>query len=304
MNEKELIAWLAESAGEIPSHAEVFGVRQYSIEEMTRRARRVLGATGEMCAVSFDRGDWVQQADRTLVRLPFGGRAVMHHASGAMKVVTGLAPMEHLFEKVEPQESLIRFVEVAAERLPIAELVGSRESVRFERLWQIKASATDRERKVVEPVLCRVVGAYRQVVGNLPVWGAAAAAIKLAAGGALDSIAIQVRETSGEPIDWAPVVHPEVAASQIVQQLGGLMGRAKVPFIESVRPRAMHFGYLGLSKRITQRVLAPHYVAFIEIEGEEAQAYQLVVQATEKTYLPLCQAGKQPPPAQLRRMPP
>jgi hypothetical protein len=219
-----------------------------------------------------------------------------------MKVVTGLAPMEHLFENVEPQESLVRSVEAAAERLRIAELVGSHESLRFERLWQVKAAATDRESKVLKPVLCRAVGAYRQVVGNLPVWGAASAAIKLAAAGALDSIAIQVRETSGEPIDWASVVGPEAAASQIVQQLVGLMGRAKVPFTEAVRPRAMHFGYLNLSKRITQRVLAPHYIALIEIEGEEAQAYQLVVQATEKTYLPLCQAGKQPPPAQLRRI--
>jgi hypothetical protein len=82
------------------------------------------------------------------------------------------------------------------------------------------------------------------------------------------------------------------------------MGRTKVPFTEIVRPQAMYFGYLSLGKRTAQRVLAPHYIAFLGIEGEEAQGYQLVVPATEKTYLPLCQAGRQPPPSPLRRMAP
>jgi len=304
MDESELIARLAASVGEVPSHAEIFAVRQYSIEEMTRRAKRLLGVTGEMCNVSFDRCDWVQQADRTLVRLPLGGRAVIYHASGAMKVMSGLAPMESLFAKDEPREALNRLVEAAAERLRIAEWVGPRESLRFERLWQIKAAAADREGKVVDSVLCRIVGAYRHVVGKLPVWGAASVALKLAGGGALDSIAIQVREASGETIDWAPVVRPDEAARQVVLQLGGLMGRANVPFTKFVQPQGMHFGYLSLGKRSTQRALAPHYVAFIEIGGEEAQAYQFVVSATEKTYLQLCQVGSQPPPAQLRRAAP
>jgi hypothetical protein len=136
------------------------------------------------------------------------------------------------------------------------------------------------------------------------VWGAASVALKLGGGGTLDSIAVQIRETSGEPIDWAPVIRPDEAARQVVLQLAGLLGRSKAASAVSVTPKAMHFGYLSLGKRSAQRVLAPFYVAFIEVEGDEAQAYQLVVSATENTYLPLCQAGTQPPPAQLRRAKP
>src|SRR5215208_6345142 len=84
----------------------------------------------------------------------------------------------------------------------------------------------------VEPVPCGLVGAYRHVIGIQPVLGPASVAIKLAGGGALDSVSVQVRETSGERIEWAPIVRPEVAARQVVMQLGSLMGRSKVPFVE------------------------------------------------------------------------
>jgi hypothetical protein len=292
MDEKQLIEKMADSTGTVPVQAEVFAVRQYSLEDLTRRAKRLLGMTADVCKLSLDRGDWVQQADRTLVRLPMGGRAMVHHASGAMKVTTGLAPMESLFAKIEARESLKKLVEATAARMRIDEWAGHNESLNFERLWQIKASAADQEHKAVEPVLCRVVGAYRQFVGKLPVWGAASVAIKLAAGGALDSVSIQTRETTGESIEWAPVVRPDEAARQILLQLGSLMGRSKVPFAELAAPQWMRFGYASLGKRKSQRILAPHYVAAIGIAGQdEAQAYQFVVPATERTYLPLCQVG-------------
>jgi hypothetical protein len=79
-----------------------------------------------------------------------------------------------------------------------------------------------------------------------------------------------------------------------------LTGCGKRAYTDFVKGQAMYFGYLSLGKRAAQRMLAPHYVAFVELEGEEAQAYQLVVSATERTYLPLCQAGHQPPPQKLR----
>jgi hypothetical protein len=64
----------------------------------------------------------------------------------------------------------------------------------------------------------------------------------------------------------------------------------------------MRFGYVSLGKRAAQRTLAPHYIGAIGIGGpDEAQAYQFIVPATEKIYLPLCQAGNHAPPALLRR---
>jgi hypothetical protein len=304
MNEKELIERMTAGVDSLPEHAEVFALRQYSVEEMTRRAKRLIGAVAEMCGVSMDRADWLRQEDRTLARLPMGGRAVIQHASGAVKVVAGLRPMESLFAKIESRDRLEKLVATAAERLRISEWVGQRESLSFERLWQIKAAAADRQRKLAEPVLCRIVGAYRQSVGKLPVWGPASVAIKLANEGAIDSVSIQVRETTGEPIEWAPLIRPEEAARQILLQLGGLMGRSKAPFTELASTHWMRFGYLSLGKRNSQRVLAPHYVAAITIKGEEMQAYQFVIPATEKTYMPICQGGSNPPAAEFRRAAP
>jgi hypothetical protein len=300
MTEQDLIGELAASVPAVPSDVEILGVRPPTQDEMMRRTKRVLVSVGEMMRVPFDRADWVQQRDTTLGRLPMGARVVMYHASGVMRFVAGLPPMELLFTNTD-RGYLMKLVETAAERLRVNEWVNTRESLMFERLWQIKASAADRDGKVtVPPVLCRVVGAYRHVVGNLPVLGAASVAIRLAGGAALDSLSIQIRETNGERIEWAPVVRPEEAARQIVRQLATLMGRSKIPFTELARPEGMQIGYLSLGKRTPQRVLAPHYVASIAVEGEEAQAYQLVVPATERTYLPL-PMGQHPPAATAQR---
>lgn len=294
MNEKELIAELARSVGEAPSQAEVFAVRQYSLEELNRRMKRLLGTIGKRCDVNVDRADWVRGEQRTLVRLPMGGRAVLYHASGAMEVRLGLAPMEHLFGKVPPREALIETVTSAAERLEIAEWAGPGESLEFERLWQIKAAAADHER-VIEPVLCRIVGAYRQTVGSLPVLGPASVALKLAAGGAVDGVSMVLRPSVGSALEWPKLLGPEEAATRIVAELRRLMGRSNERFLEHARPRGMTLGYLGLGKRKAQDVLAPHYVASIDLEGEEAQGVQLVVAATDETYLPLCRVGAYPP---------
>ncbi len=302
MEEKELIAELASSVGDVPSQAEVFAVRQYTLEEMNRRMKRLLETIGKRCDVSLDRGDWVRQERRTLVRLPMGARAVLYHASGAMEVSLGMAPMERLFEKTPPRESLTAIVQEAADKLGIAEWAGPGESLEFERLWQIKAAAADRER-AVEPVLCRIVGTYRQTVSSLPVLGPASVALKLAGGGAVDGVSFVLRPSVGGAIEWPRTLPPEIAAAQIVARLGRLMGRANARFVELARPRGMVFGYLGLGRRKAQDVLAPHYVAFIDIEGEDAQGLQLVAAATEETYMPLCQVGSSSPTPDAGRKP-
>lgn len=285
-----------------PQQVPVYAVRQYSIEENAKRARRLLALTGEMCNRSLDRVDWRQQADRSVAQLPQGGRMEVFHASGAMRIVTGIPTMEQLFDRIEPKEQLQKLVETAASRLRVADWMGQRETLAFERLWQIKAAAADRNNKAIEPVLCRVIGAYRQSVGGLPVLGGASVAVQLAAGGALDSVSMQLLESSGDPLETAALVPPEQAARQVFAQLESLMGRSKVPVGEiKATTQPLRLGYIHLGKRKAQRLLAPHYVAAIEIDGEEAQAYQFVVPATQRTFVPLCYAGQQPPAPQLRR---
>jgi hypothetical protein len=302
MDTKSMIERMVSTLETVPARAEVLALRQPSLDHTARRARRFLTTTGERCGVQTERGDWVVQRDRTLVRMPLGARAVIYHASGAVKLVAGLNPMESLFERNQDRERSVRMVEEAAERFGVQEWVGRNEALRFERLWQIKAAAADPKGKAVEPVLCRVVGAWRHFAGELPVWGAASVAIKVAGDGALDSLTIQVRETTGEVVDRVKVLRPEQAARQILLQLSGLMGNGKARVGELAAPAWMRFGYLSLPKRKAQRVLAPVYVAAIEAGGaEERQSYLFAVNAGETAFLPLCLSGTEPASAALRR---
>jgi hypothetical protein len=301
MDEKTLIEKMVSSVKAVPSEAEVFAVRQHSIDELERRTKSFLSMAGEACKLPLSRGDWVKKQHRTIIRLPKGARAVVYHASGAMKLFTGLNPMELLFKKAQKKEKLMELVEDTAKRLNISKWVRKNESLTFERLWQVKASAADRKGESVEPVLCRVVGAYRHYVAELPVWGAASVSIELAAEGTLDSLTVQVREPTDAVIDEAKILPPDEAARLIFLQLKTLMGKSKVPVSEIAVPKWLRFGYLSLTKRKAQHLLAPAYVAAIGIDGqEEKQAYIFAISATEKNYLTLCRSGHEAPPTFMR----
>jgi hypothetical protein len=275
-----------------PSHAEIYSVRQHSVDELNAKMKRLLRYTSDVCQTSTDRADWSVQQDRTLVRLPKGGRAIIHHASGAMKITTGLQPMELMFEQKDYcKDDHIKMTESVFNKLNLDEFTGQKESLRFEKLWQIKAAAVNREQKFVATRLCRVIGAFRHFAGNLPVLGPASVAIKLASNGSLDSVQTLIRETSGEAIEWAPIISAEEAAHKVLLQLGSLMGKSSVDFSELITKQAMHIGYISFAKRKSQRILAPHYVAAISLRGKDAQAYQFVVPATEKTYESICNTG-------------
>jgi hypothetical protein len=225
------------------------------------------------------------------VRLTDDARAVVHHASGAMLLRSGLEPMDRPFDDVRDRETLQSMVDEQAKRFDINRWSGDHAELRDERLWQIKAAAADRNGRSVDPVLFRIVGTFRHVVRDLPVWGPASVAIKLAGGGALDSLAVQVREPSGEVIDEVGVLPAEEAAASIARQLVALMGRSQVSIDDVARPRWMRFGYMSMSKRKPQRLLEPVYVAQIDIDGEDAQGYLLVAPAGERVYMPFDRHG-------------
>jgi hypothetical protein len=305
MTESELIKRLADSAGKIPATADVIGVRRFAFDDLERRAKQFISAIGEAYNMSLDKGDWVREKEQTLVRLPRGGRAVVYHASGAMKLTTGAAgPMEKLFPAATTKDGLIKLVETTAARLKLAGWVsGANQTLKFERLWQIKAAGADKTNKMTEPVICRAIGAYRHFIGEVPVLGAASAAVKVAGDGSIDSASLQLRETTPEVIERAPVLTAAEGARSIVMQLSALMGKGKVPYTELVVPESMRFGYFNLGKRASQPVLAPVYIATVSITGEDAQGYVLVSAATAKPYLPLTRIGHEAPPMAISRTP-
>ena len=288
MATKALVEKISSSVSGRPERAEVLRLRQHSTDELERRAKRLLATVGEAFGLPVGRADWVVGPTQTLIRMPGRSRALYHHASGAMKVAAGLEPMEALFGHAEHQAELVQMVEHAAARLNLRDFIGRDEAVRFERLWSIKAAAANREGSQVPPVLCRVVGAYRHFVGEVPVWGPASIALTLAGGGRFDSLALNMRETAGETIARPSLLAPEQAAQNIALRLETLMGQSRIDLDEAARLDWARFGYLSLPARKAQTVLAPVFIAAISIIHERVrQAYVLVAPATENHYLSL-----------------
>ena len=288
------MARLAEAAGEVPSQVPVLEVRQHSRDELRERIQRLLAGAAEAIGISWQRADWIEREQRTLVRLTEGARAVVYHASGAMYLTTGLNPMEYQFDGVQERAALESLVNKHAEGLGLHSWAGEYGELRYERLWQIKAGAADRDGVIVEPVLFRIVGTYRHYTHDLPVWGPASVAIKHAGNGLVDSLTVQLRETTGKAIDEVRTRPAEAGARVIAGQLEALIGKSDASIDEVARPHWMVFGYLSLSKRKSQRLLEPVYVAQIDIEGEDAQGYVLVAPAADKVYMPLDRHGNDP----------
>jgi hypothetical protein len=290
----EFIEELAGMAEGAPERAEVLSLRRLSVEEVEARMRRLLSMTAGACGRSGKEGDWVRGSDHTLVRLPNGARAVGYHASGAMSVTAGLEPMDRPFGPEADKGSLSKQVFEVADGFELDMWLGRGERLEFERLWQIKAAAADPRANAVEATTVRAVGAYRHVAGELPVWGAASASVKIASGPSFDALTVQVRPTTGDVVDVVPILPPEEAAKAVARQLSGLVTGSKSEFADIVRPTAFMFGYFSHGKRKTQNYLAPAYVAMVRTEGEERFNYLAVVGGSEKEYVSFCRDGMDP----------
>lgn len=294
MEKNIFIDKLMSSMESVPDKADVLELKQLSVEELHRRGQQMLSIIGKTNGCSFERGDWTEQEDSTLIRLPLGARAQLFHASGAMQLTTAIAPMDKLFDKMADKAELTKLVEKTAQKLNVKQWVPETEDLKFERLWQIKAAAADKEGKTSEPVLCRAIGAYRHFINGLPVLGAASVAVKVAAKGELDTLSVMARQTSGKVIDTVKPIPPEQALKKAYQQLERLMGHSKIPLNEVAKPQAIQFGYMSLTKRKAQRVLEPAYAVSVTIEGqEEAQAYLFTIDGSDTPYMPLALIGEE-----------
>ena len=118
---------------QIPDRVGIYAVRQRSPEEHARRLKQLLTIVGEARECKDERGDWLHQEDRITVRLPRGGRAEVYHGSGAMRVISGLPPMEQLFEKEFSREELQKLVVKVAQRIGVKDWVAKHENLAFER---------------------------------------------------------------------------------------------------------------------------------------------------------------------------
>lgn len=286
MTEKDFIQKLADTLKNVPTSVAIPGLRQYSPALAQGRADRFTRLMAKTDARFVSKKDMVVQPARTLYRLAQNARMEVHHASGDLRFVAGLNPMESLFSKVETREVLTRTIEATASKLDIRQWIGKNEELPFERLWQIKAASVDQQGKTSDPVLCRAIGAYRHHIAKIPVLGAASAVVKLAGNGEIDTFSMSVRETSEQLMGSERVLRADVGAKGLYAQLASLMGKSKTAPFEMATPQWVRFGYLAQSRRQTQRVLVPVFMAAIDIDtGNERQGYILTVPATSNLSL-------------------
>jgi hypothetical protein len=287
MDVHTLAASLLEAASQQPpTHADVLLLQQLSREQLQARSRRFVSLLREQDGCPHDDGgSWKQSGDHTVIHLAGGARAVLYHASGALRYVSGLAPAQAPFARGTEEDALLRLVEERALKLQLAEWAGAKGELRFEHLFRTLGRGTDRAGRQSEATLFRAIGAYRQFIAGIPVLGAASAAVQVAGDGQLDTLAILTRPGNGEVLERAALIDPRAGARQLLLQLSALLGQREIP-ADAVESSAMQFGYLDLGKRKSQRVLAPAYVAKIVLRHQRVrQAYVLAVAATERPYI-------------------
>ncbi len=272
--------------------APVFRIEQRSLDEMEANAVRLAGD------VVGDAGDGKSQIARKETRsdilLPEGVRARVFHASGAVSVTTGLAPMEQLIGDHADREAMTRSTVEAAKRLGLDRVVGGGEQLLFERLWQIKAAGMNTEGVRGREVVCRAVGAFRRYLHELPVWGRASAFVEIAGDDRIGAVGVDWRPVAPEPFDRVKVIDPERAARAVLSDLNGRLPGGEFTD-EDFEVGMFGLGYVSLAKRRDQSVFAPVYVAMLERRGWSSTNYIIIVSGSEIDYESLCRHPTSPP---------
>src|SRR6516225_241767 len=70
----KLIERIAAGVSAVPGRADIIALRQHSLDELQRRARRFVATVGEAYHLPIGRSDWIEREERTLIRLPQGSR--------------------------------------------------------------------------------------------------------------------------------------------------------------------------------------------------------------------------------------
>jgi hypothetical protein len=281
---------LSSMIDDAPEAVDVVELAQPDVGTVQNRLKELIGHVAEVAGLEQDRPKVETQRVRTVMSLPGQLRATGFHASGAMSVALELAPFDDLFESDPGDDELVVLSERIAEGLGLQKLVPDDESLTFERLWRVKAAGGDRKGMMTEPVLCRAVGAYRHYVRELPVYGRASVTVELAARGRLASASVSVRrfadDEGGKTIAKAAVRKPEDAARDVAVRLVKAFGGAEELKSTGLVAEWFRFGYLSLSRRHTQGLLAPFYIASIAVEHEyEASAHVIAVPGSEEQFM-------------------
>jgi hypothetical protein len=283
---------LIDKLGRYQDTAPVYRIEPRPLDELEKSAAQLA------CRVAGQDEDGRSHISRSEGRSEFllsaGLRARAYHASGAMAVNAGLAPMTHLLGDKVDKGGLTEAAVATAKRLGLDRLGSSGEKLTFERLWQIKAAGINRERVRGREVVCRAIGAFRRYVGDLPVYGRASVVIELAGDAKIGGVAVDWRPLATEVFDRAKVLDPEHAARAIVADIGGRVPGGEIGD-KDFDVTMFSLGYISLPKRRAQGLLAPVYVAMLERVGWTTMNHVIVVNGTEKVYENIGRLNASPP---------
>jgi len=273
-----------------PKAVDVVQLAQPDVGTVQKRLKELIGRVAEVAGLEQERPTVETQRVRTVMSLPGQLRATGFHASGAMSVALALAPFDDLFESDPGDDELVALSQRVAEGLGLQKLVPGDESLTFERLWRVKAAGGNQKGTMTEPVLCRAIGAYRHYVRELPVYGRASVTVELAAKGRPASASVSVRrfagDEGGKTIAKAAVRKPADAARDVAAHLVEAFGGQEELKSTGLIAEWFRFGYLSLSRRHTQGLLAPFYIASIAVEREyEASAHVIAVSGSEEQFM-------------------
>ena len=229
-----------------------------------------------------------------------GFHARAYHASGAIAVHTGLAPMSHLLGEKIDKGAMTEAAVGTARRLGLDRIGGAGEKLAFERLWQIKAAGINQERVRGRDVVCRAIGAFRRYIGDLPVYGRASVVVELAGEQKIGGAGVDWRPVATEAFDSAKVLDPERAARAVTADIGGRMPGTEVTD-KHFEVTMFSLGYISLPKRRAQGVFAPVYVAMLERRGWTTLNHVIVVNGSEKVYEDIGRLNAAPPRETVRK---
>jgi hypothetical protein len=224
--------------------------------------------------------------DSTLIHLSLDINMRIYHNSNTVTISRKMGPLEHLIKERFDKKKLSEIAINEMKKLELEKISRlSFEQLKFEILWQIKCGGVTIEEERTPVFLCRIVGAFRRYINEVPVYGRASSFIRLAGENMIESVGIDWRQINEKPIDNAKIIDPKIAAEKILDDLSSTTPK-KVLTSEDYKPEFFALGYFSKPKRRQQNYMQPVYIAMFQDLGWTAWKRLIVIPATEHVYEP------------------
>jgi hypothetical protein len=302
--DNELIENLIRKAQFYQEQVPIFQIKQIPLPILEKDAEDFARRFVEYCGMKESKMSTMKKPNRTILQFPEGIKLKVYHASGAMIMDRGWNPLQNIIsEKVEKVEKDL-FIKQSQEAINNLKLdrSGKNEELRFERLWQIKASGMTKEGKQGNITLARTVGAFRRYLNDLPVWGRASVFIKLASEGQVDSWGLDWRNVCDKPIDEVETLNPDDGAKKIMEEFQTTLPNISFT-LEDFEPELFAMGYFSQPKRRAQTIMQPVWIAMFRAKGWTTLNHLIVVPALRVPYEPICRIVKHLPSEETRPLP-